>query len=61
MTMIDNTFNDCGADDSLPASRYTMEPEERSWGDLPISKEFALNKPSTGIGMALFLCLVVVQ
>ena len=60
MTMIDNAFNDCGAKDSLPASRYTIEPKERSWGGLPISKEFALNKPSTGFGMALFLCLVMV-
>ena len=61
MTMIDNTFNDCGAENSLPASRYTIEPEERCGGGLPISKDFALKKPSTGIGMALFLCLVVVQ
>ena len=61
MRMIDDIFNDCGAENSLPASRYPMQPEERCWGGLPIGKDFALNKPSTGIGMALFLCLVVVQ
>ena len=59
--MIDDIVNDGGAENGLSASRYPIQPEERCWGGLPIGKDFALNDPSTSVGMALFLCLVVVQ
>ena len=59
--MIDDIFNDRGAENSLPTSRYPIQPEERCWDSLPISKDFALNKPSTGPEMTLFQRLVVVR
>ena len=61
MTMMDDIFNDCGAENRLPTSRYPIQPEERSWGGLPTSKDFTLNKPSTGPEMTLFQRLVVVR
>lgn len=59
--MIGDIFNDRGAEDSLPTSRYPIQPEERCWDGLPISKDFALNKPGTGLEMALFQRLFVIQ
>ena len=61
MTIIDDIFNDRGAENSLPTSRYPIQPEERCWGGLPVSKDSTLNKPSTGLEMALFQRLVVVR
>jgi len=61
MTIINDIFNDCGAENRLPTSRYSIQPEERCWGGLPISKDFALNKPSAGFEMALFQRLVVIR
>jgi len=59
--MMDNIFNDCGAENRLPTFRYPIQLEERCWDGLPISKDFALNKPSTGSRMTLIQSLVVIQ
>ena len=61
MTIIDDIFDDYGAENSLPTPRYPIQPEERCWSGLPIRKDFALNKPGTGSEIALFKSLVIIR
>ena len=48
-TMATNIFNDCRAENSFPASRYTMDPKKRVGRYFPICKFFTLDEPSTSI------------